>query len=396
MTIELKPLGNSCNLDCTYCYQIPMREAGNTRTTNKYNLSMMLHEARNKMERQGYVEQMVVFGGESLLVPKRDLEEIFQESYELKGESAIQTNGSLIDREHIEMFMKYNVSVGFSIDGPNELNALRKPKSKHQKAIDTTNQSIENLIKCVNNGVQVGIIITIHKENGVPGRIERLLNWIRWLGDNGVTSGNVHFMEVDTQEAEGYALSKEECSFAFHKLAEFMKNNPDLHYNPFNELYYALKGEEYNQGCIWSNCDPLNTQSVYGIEGDGSISNCGMVNKDGIEWTKSEGTDYVRDRVLYQTPQELKGCKDCRFFMFCNGHCVGAAENGDWRNRTIHCESIKEMFMLYEEAIEKEGKTPLSKHPKRKEIEERYMNNLACNRRIPVSKIINEMENQHE
>lgn len=29
MSVELRPLGVQCNIKCTYCYQNPLRDAGN-------------------------------------------------------------------------------------------------------------------------------------------------------------------------------------------------------------------------------------------------------------------------------------------------------------------------------------------------------------------------------
>ena len=41
------------------------------------------------------------------------------------GSNGIQTNGVLINDEHIRMFRDYKVHVGVSVDGPGELNDSR-------------------------------------------------------------------------------------------------------------------------------------------------------------------------------------------------------------------------------------------------------------------------------
>ena len=71
-------------------------------------------------EREG--GPFTMFGGEALLVPEADLEELFRWGDERWGSNGIQTNGVLINDEHVRMFKAYKVHVGISMDGPGELN----------------------------------------------------------------------------------------------------------------------------------------------------------------------------------------------------------------------------------------------------------------------------------
>ena len=80
------------------------------------------------------------------------------------------------------------------------------------------------------------------------------------------------------------------------------------------------------------------TRAVQGIEGTGRLSNCGRTNKDGVDFVKAATPGYERYIALYQTPQDQGGCSGCRFFIFCKGQCPGTAMNGDWRNKTEHCD----------------------------------------------------------
>lgn len=375
MTLELKPLGNSCNLGCIYCYQEPMRNAGNVRTTNKYDLDEMMKKAdESGQTHNGYA----IFGGEALLLPIKDLEYLFKNSYEKYGRGSIQTNGSLITDKHVELFKKYNIDVGMSVDGPNELNDLRVPVSKKQKVEDLTKASMTAIQKLVMNGVSLGIIITVHKLNGTGDNLDRLLNFLEWLRDIGVVGGNIHMLEVDSPEAASYSLTPEENINAFIKLAEFFdrEENKHLVFEPFRELERMMEGDNTLASCIWNSCDNMNTQAVYGIEGNGQLSNCGMVNKEGIEWSKDSSNEYLRDIVLYQTSHEQNGCKGCPFFLMCNGYCNGSTIDGDWRNKTIFCSTLKKMFAYYEKKVEDKGMVPFSKHPYRFIMEENYISSI--------------------
>ena len=61
----------------------------------------------------------------SLLLPLKDLEAIWAWGLERYGSNRVQTNGTLIQDEHVALFHKYGVRVGISLDGPGELNDVR-------------------------------------------------------------------------------------------------------------------------------------------------------------------------------------------------------------------------------------------------------------------------------
>src|SRR5262245_61806732 len=93
-----------------------MRDAGNV------NVPRNWPKAKETLSGLG---EFSVFGGEPLLAPISHLTEVFSFGLERFGKNGIQTNGSLITDEHIELFIKYKVGVGISIDGPGDLNIVR-------------------------------------------------------------------------------------------------------------------------------------------------------------------------------------------------------------------------------------------------------------------------------
>ncbi len=117
MGVELRPLGVNCNIGCQYCYQNPLRDAGNV--TKSYDMEAM----KAAIVKAG--GPFIVFGGEPLLMPQEDLEALWSWGLERFGENSIQTNGTLINDNHIRMFKSYRVHVGISVDGPGELNDVR-------------------------------------------------------------------------------------------------------------------------------------------------------------------------------------------------------------------------------------------------------------------------------
>lgn len=388
MTLELKPLGNLCNLDCDYCYQFFMREAGNVMAAHKYDLDLMMDMAdRSGQTAKGYT----LFGGEPLLLPFADLEKVCERSYRLYKESHIQTNGTLITPEIAAMFKKYNVYVGLSIDGPNELNSLRVPAAKRSTVEEMTASTMRGLGILTEHGLQAGLIITIHRMNGTADKLPRLMSFLRWAANLGHSSGNIHMLEVDSPDAAQYCLTPEENEYAFLELAAFFQQNPDMYYDPFQEMESMMRSSNEGANCIWKSCDPMNTGAVYGIEGNGQTSNCGMVNKEGIEWTKANDMNFVRDLILYQTEPEFGGCKGCPYFIPCNGYCPGSSINHDWRNKTTYCSSLKKMFGFYADKVEAEGIIPYPKRVDREQMEELYIHALMTNQPKPTMEELDRM-----
>jgi len=109
MPVELRPLGVGCNIRCHYCYQNPERESG--AVARGYDLDAM------KMAAERERTSFTLFGGEPLLIPESDLKELWSWGWERFRRNGVQTNGVLINENHIRMFKQYNVGVGIRLTG---------------------------------------------------------------------------------------------------------------------------------------------------------------------------------------------------------------------------------------------------------------------------------------
>ncbi len=374
MTIELRPLGVKCNIQCQYCYQNPLRDAGNV--PHSYDLDTMLAA----VEQEG--DRFALFGGEPLLIPLDDLETLWKWGHERYGSNSVQTNGVLIRDEHIELFRKYNVRVGISVDGPEDLNDARWAGSlkRTREATAGIQATIERLCE---EGMPPGLIVTLHRGNAIGERLTRMNEWIRQLEQTGVCSIVLHILEVDHEEiGHEYELTTQENLIAFRNFSTLANELTSLRIRIFDDLRDLLLGNDQHVDCVWNACDSYTTRAVRGIEGNGQRSNCGRVNKEGIEFTKGDVEGFERYIALYTTPQEHGGCQDCRFFLMCKGQCPGTATDGDWRNRTQYCEVWMELFEEIESRLISAGETPLSVSPIRRDVEKVLLENWAMGRHV--------------
>lgn len=364
MGVELRPLGVNCNIRCHYCYQNPQRTAGNLST--HYDLEKMKRAVEAESGGKGFT----LFGGEPLLIPKPDLEDLFSWGFAKFGSSGIQTNGTLLDDDHVAMFEKYKVRVGLSIDGPMALNRFRWADSK-AGTDEATQRSLAALHKLLSRSISVGLIVTLHSANGRGENLDILCNWLLQMQDKGLKSLRIHALEVESESLRNaLALTPQETIVAFNRLIDFAgKHLPRVRLDIASETKELLLMSDQKASCVWRACDPYTTPAVRGIEGFGQRSNCGRTNKDGIDFVKSGAPGYERYLSLYATPQAHGGCRECRFFLVCKGQCPGTAVSGDWRNRTEHCALWFSVFSLQEKEILKAGQTPVSLSNERPEIE---------------------------
>jgi uncharacterized protein len=275
MSIELLPVGLRCDLACTGCYEHSMREAGNE--GGEYNLQQMLTAAEaagvGKPDGRGGITGATGFGGEFLLTPIKDIEKILEHLTTLKAPFGIQTNGTMITERHIELFKKYRVSVGMSVDGPDELNDWRvakvDEKNMHRQLEITrkkTEMSLKNLDRLLTEGISTSLIITLSKFNGRASRLPRLIGWLNSLSGKGLRYLNIHMLETHDREGEAdHLLSQDEQIWALRQLKKYLEGFN--HVSPFDDIKSKLTGG--NANCVWNHCSPYSTPAVTGIAGDG-------------------------------------------------------------------------------------------------------------------------------
>lgn len=395
MSVEVTPLGHTCNIGCLYCYQVAVRDAGNAGGT--YDLEAI------KRALKGINEAFTIFGGEPLLVPIKDLRELFKfglDSYNERqkkspqkhGPNGVQTNGTLITEEHLTLFRDYKVHVGFSMDGPGELNDGRWAGTL-EKTRELTAKSQKGMEMLLGWGVGVSLILTLHKGNaGTPEKIASIQQWLIALQAKGLQSVRLHVLEVDNVDVgKDLCLTWKENVDLLLSMAKFetiLAKNPatrgSIKFDIFTDIDKLLRPVEKGKPapdvtCVWSPCDPLTTSAVMGVDGQGNRSNCGRTNKDGIMWVKAEQSGRERQFALYNTPQESGGCQGCRFFIQCKGQCPGTAIDGDWRNRTRDCQTWIALFEHEERAMLDKSIIPLSLAPNRADREKRYLDSLWNN-----------------
>lgn len=338
----------NCPLGCRSCYLSRIRQAQGSKP-QPYNLKAILEtldrEASKIPEDRLKQHAITIHGGEPLSLPIPVLEKLLEKTFQLSGYTSIQTGLVYLKKKHIELFKRYKTHVGISIDG--DTRQLNGGRYDPQKTLD-------NMQKAHNAGLRLSIISVLRKYNASPSRISDFIGFLFEMMDKyGIIDvrtnpGIVYEPEYRDEEE----LTGEELGRAFLELAATCFAHPNLMWQPYRDIVDLMFG--YDQAtCNFNKCDPWHTRAEIPIVNDGSLGNCmkPAAAVDGIMALRADRYSDARYKILPQIPQELGGCKDCRYWAICTGGCPGEGIDNDWRNRTRFCEGWFTLFDYVERQI---------------------------------------------
>ena len=125
-TVVLK-VASVCNIDCSYCYVFKMGDTGWTRRP-KLIARDTCHATAAKLgllvREQEHPLDVVLHGGEPLLLGTANLEYIIatlRAALPIENSIGIQTNGTLINEEILDLCSQARVTLSVSIDGPRQI-----------------------------------------------------------------------------------------------------------------------------------------------------------------------------------------------------------------------------------------------------------------------------------
>ena len=160
-------VASCCNLNCSYCYVFNQGDDSFKReppVISSAIIAAIIQRIKEHCENHNIDMFLVVFhGGEPLMASKqfyRDFVECAKKSITstdiLYG---VQTNGTLLTQDWIDLFNALDISIGVSLDGTREASKYRVFRSSGQCAYDAIIKGIE-LLK--NNNLPVNVLSVIN------------------------------------------------------------------------------------------------------------------------------------------------------------------------------------------------------------------------------------------
>ena len=136
-------IAERCNLACPYCYYFFQEHNPMARRALIEERSISaVKEFLKKGVRDFGIQTMGIglHGGEPTLMPKKRFDTYLDILRELEDEVnlgiSMQTNGTFIDDQWIDLFEKHRVNVGVSIDGPKYIHDANRPDHKGRGSYD--------------------------------------------------------------------------------------------------------------------------------------------------------------------------------------------------------------------------------------------------------------------
>ena len=270
---------------------------------------------------------------------------------QLKPTFAMQSNLWLLTDGLADLLAKYNVPIGTSIDGPEELNDSQRGEGYYQK----TMQGYE-LARA--HGLQVRFICTFTAKS-----VKQKEEIFRFFLEHGfVMKLHPALPSLRSDRPKEWALEPEEYgNLLVYLLDNYLENLGNIEVMNINDLFRCVFTRR-GSVCTFADC----MGSTFAIGPDGSIYPCyRFVGMD--EWVMG----HVRDRPSSETlANSVAGrrmqqfsefvdisCKACPHIRYCRGGCPYNAmvpTGGEVRGVDPHCIAYKRIFDEMNDRISKE------------------------------------------
>lgn len=166
--IFVKPVGSSCNLNCTYCYYLDKGQLYPGKKTFRMQEDLLEDYIRQHIEASpSSTIQFSWHGGEPTLMGIEYFRKIvvIQGKYKKSHQkiiNGIQTNGTLLNEDWCQFFAKEGFIVGISIDGPQEFHDLYRISKTGKSSFEQTLRGYQ-LLKQYE--IPVNILCVVHAHN---------------------------------------------------------------------------------------------------------------------------------------------------------------------------------------------------------------------------------------
>ncbi len=321
-----------CDMKCSYCFEdapfviLPFQEQHMSLETAKKGVD--LFAKLNKRYGDPNKNKTIHFYGGEPMMNRRVIESVAPYIRELKQSGslpkscrmAIVTNGLLLDEAAARFFAENEITVGLSLDGPEDLNNLyRLPKKKGVNAFERTMRALSILQDC---GARVGLSVTLTPP--AIDHFEELLDFfLHRVGKvDGISLNLLHFNRNVVPPSDYYDRAARCQLAAFEHFREA---------GIYEERVMRKTKAFVEQRPMLGDCGALGNQLI--VAPDGRIGVCqdfikprtyfhGNVSEDNAD-PIAEG---LFDGWKRRSPFFMEQCFDCPAISICGGGCPASAE----------------------------------------------------------------------
>lgn len=323
-TVLIMKLTRLCNLRCTYC------NSWRSGPGQVMSFATLASATRNVITNNN-VESVdfVWHGGEVTLLPPSSLETAIwlQERYRrphVNIANSIQTNATRLSEEWLKMLRKYGVSVGVSIDGPENIHDARRVSKNGKGTWREVKQGISALKE---NNIDFGLLSVVD-DSIIDLGAERYLDFLASCGASGVA-----LLNVLPSNVTGSKNSKAYLDWS--RYHSFLRSTFHIWYSEYRSTFIIREFESLIDAvtkgqsglCLFSS----NCMGQYlTVEPDGEISACDKYVGDSnfvfgkIDHGNSIMVDNEDHNLLAarQVVDDMKlSVSRCQYYRYCQGGC---------------------------------------------------------------------------
>lgn len=345
----------NCNLSCSYCHESNNMLMNREHSFVSISLIEGLFEEMKILQGKGLLKYPYFcwYGGEPLLLGIDKFKEIFKLQKEVFGQNVynqINTNGILINDDWVKLFVKWNVELILSIDGPRNLNINRKGRNGEDK-FDEIMKGID-IIR--NSPIPLKYINVINEVNvDFP---ELIYEFTKSLGASSVDYAACYSDQIDSVDPIKYLNFL--CKIYDLWSTDLDKGKPKRITSLSSIIDGIVNGETscctYSENCGRRLYMTTNGDVKYccsGWYGD-PLYNFGNIRNKGVEEMLN---DTVRiNRIKNEFSPHLEACKECDVFELCGGGCRFQFPSS-MGNPTFYCQTRLNLIHYIQEDLKFKG-----------------------------------------
>ena len=358
MATEIKGLvvkiAQRCNLNCSYCYMYQHADQSWRQRPpfmSEETFGHLLTRIEEYCDRRPGREMNLTFhGGEPMLIGPRQFDRLVGMAVEkLKDRVSLgmQTNGTLVNDEWIEVLKRHNLRVGVSLDGPPEIHDLSRFDHAGRGSYS---QTVQGLRKLQENRVFSCVLTVIN-----PGQSGlEIYRHIRSLGVK-----NMNFLLPDVTHDSRRLFYPD---FGATPISDYLipifddwfdEDDPNVVIRLFNAILTSLMGSSVNFEGIGNHCE-----NYLVIDTDGNIqaNDALKVCDDGISESglnvARHGFDDLHlglplvNRLVHEGLSLSAQCQACAERDVCGGGAVTTryAKANGFDNPSVWCADMLELI----------------------------------------------------
>ncbi len=320
-------LTNNCNLACRYCFldKNPNNEHTEQKTMTKEIAFKAIAKFANYLKDNEMDRGTLIFyGGEPFIEKDLFFECVkYASRYDIKWFYSVITNGTLVDDEIIDFCKEYDVNIGLSLDGPQDIHDKNRVFRLNEKP--TYGKCMETKKKLDENYNSYGLSMVASEE--FVNDFEKVTRWLERNHEGDIYYNLMHFSEYNESNRE-YAEKVADFLIKTYEYVE--KNNLKFSEGRLQRQIDSFIGNKF----VFSDCGAVGCHQI-AVLPNGNLTIChgdsvdskhwvgsiDSMNLEDIQYTK-EGKDFIKYATLYD-----EKCINCEALYICGGGCPHQSGN---------------------------------------------------------------------